>query len=168
MYVVVYVDKIIIASNLNKACEKIINAMRKFFEVSVIDNTHFFLGIKIERNCRSSKLCIIQSAYPDKILKKFQLYKIHPQIQIESCSSLVKVSEGEMNNAQKIQYRELVGSLVFLECTSRPDIMHAATYFVRYITYCGRKHWEGAKKVAKYVSSPREYETWYGANDNGI
>ena len=164
----VYVDNIIIASKSNEACEEIFTTMRQSFEHSTTDDAHFFLGIKIERKRDERKLWISQQTYVEKILRRFNLAKSHTKIPMEKGISMTKASDKEIIDAQDLPYRELVGSFMHLACTSRPDITYATAHTARYVANYGRRNWNAAKKIAKYVSSTRYYRMCYGADDNGI
>lgn len=168
MFVVVYVDDIIVASKCNDACNQIVESMKKSFELSAIDDAHYFLGMKIERNREMRKLWISQHAYIDKVLKRFKLSNSHAKIPMENGLKLKRASEDEMENAKHLPYRELIGSLMYLACTSRPDIMYAISYLARYVAYYGRQHWDAAKKLAKYVSTTRGLSICYSSTDEGI
>ena len=168
VYIMVYVDDIIIASKSNEACGEIVTAMRKSFELSTTDDAYFFLGIQIERKRDERKLWISQQAYVEKMLRRFNLDKRNPKIPMEKGISMTKASDKEIIGAQDLPYRELVGSLMYLACTSRPDIMYAAAHIARYVGNYGRRHWNAAKIIAKYVSSTRYYRMCYGADENDI
>ena len=77
-------------------------------------------------------------------------------------------TEDEMCAAQHIPYRELVGSLMYLSCTIRPDIMYATGYMARFVSRYGHRHWIALKKIEKYLSSTRTNGLCYGGKDNTI
>ena len=83
VYTMVYVDYVIIASKSKEASEEIFATMRQSFELITTDDTHSFLGIKIERKRYERKLWILQQAYLKKILRRLDLQKIHAKIPIE-------------------------------------------------------------------------------------
>ena len=49
-FVLIYVEDIIIESKSIEACKKDTENLRSHFELSEMDNAHFFLGLKIDRN----------------------------------------------------------------------------------------------------------------------
>ena len=98
-YVVVYIDDLIIASKSNIACNEIVKAMRKSFDLSSVSNVHYFLGMKIHRDREAGSLAISQHAYVDKILQRFNLSTSHRNIPMEHGIQLERASDDEMNEA---------------------------------------------------------------------
>eukprot|EP00171_Calliarthron_tuberculosum_P008510 IDg8510t1 len=71
VYLLVYVDDIIVAGRTNEECEFFIEELRKYFTLSAMDDAHFFLGVNIGRDRKRRKLWMSQTSYVDKILRRF-------------------------------------------------------------------------------------------------
>lgn len=50
-------------------------------------------------------------------------------------------------------YRELIGSLMHLALSTRPDIMFTTSFLSQYNSNLGRKHWSAAKRVLRYLNA---------------
>lgn len=65
-------------------------------------------------------------------------------------------------------YRELIGSLMYLACMTRPDIMFATAYLARYVSCDDGERWNAAKRIVKYLSSFIEMSLCYGAQNEDV
>ncbi|GJW11336.1 retrovirus-related pol polyprotein from transposon TNT 1-94 [Tanacetum coccineum] len=71
LHVQIYVDDIIFASTDPKDCDRFSNEMSSKFQMSMMGQISFFLGLQISQNPRG--IFINQSKYANEILKKFDL-----------------------------------------------------------------------------------------------
>ncbi|GJZ98654.1 retrovirus-related pol polyprotein from transposon TNT 1-94 [Tanacetum coccineum] len=76
LHVQIYVDDIIFASTDPKDCDRFSNEMSSKFQISMMGQISFFLGLQISQNPRG--IYINQFKYANKILKKFDLHKSDP------------------------------------------------------------------------------------------
>ena len=53
----------------------------------------------------------------------------------------------------KTPYRELVGGLLYLSTTTRPDIVFAVSMLARFMENPGPGHWKAAKQVLRYLKT---------------
>ena len=68
---IVYVDDIIFGSNIDNLSQKFAEEMRKEFEISMIGELSFFLGLHISQSNKG--IFISQSKYTKEMLKKFKM-----------------------------------------------------------------------------------------------
>ncbi|GJY68300.1 retrovirus-related pol polyprotein from transposon TNT 1-94 [Tanacetum coccineum] len=73
LHVQIYVDDIIFASTDLKDCDRFSIEMTSKFQMSMMGQISFFLGLQISQNPRG--IFINQSKYANEILKKFDLHK---------------------------------------------------------------------------------------------
>ena len=52
---------------------------------------------------------------------------------------------------EAISYASVVGSIMFAQICTRPDISFATEMLGRYQSNLGMEHWRAAKKVMKYL-----------------
>ena len=58
-------------------------------------------------------------------------------------------NQGEMD--KRIPYKQILGSLIYAMSQSRPDIAFSVGFLSRYMDGYSNAHWEGAKRVLKYL-----------------
>ena len=63
-----------------------------------------------------------------------------------------------MNN---IPYASTVGSLMYAQVCTRPDIAFAIGMLGRYQSNPGMDHWRAAKKVMQYLKGTKDYMLMY-------
>ncbi|XP_046602591.1 secreted RxLR effector protein 161-like [Neodiprion lecontei] len=59
--------------------------------------------------------------------------------------------------AEKVPFREVVGSLIFLAIVSRPDIAYAVNSVSRFLNNHSDEHWRAVKRILAYLSGTIGY-----------
>ena len=121
LVVLVYVDDIIFGNTNNSSVQWFANAMKSKFEMSMIGELSYFLGLQITQN--SKGLFLSQEKYLKEMLKRFQM---------EDSSSVstpmivgCKLSKDDISpDVDQRTYRSMIGSLLYITAT-RPDIIQA-------------------------------------------
>ncbi|XP_059597110.1 secreted RxLR effector protein 161-like [Vitis vinifera] len=62
---------------------------------------------------------------------------------------------------QKIPYASAVGSLMYVQVCTRPDIAYIVGMLGRYLSNPGMDHWRAAKRVMRYLQRTKEYMLTY-------
>ncbi|XP_078172770.1 secreted RxLR effector protein 161-like [Carex rostrata] len=62
---------------------------------------------------------------------------------------------------ESIPYASVVGSLMYLQTCTRPDISFATGMLGRYQSNPGIDHWKVAKKVLRYLQGTKNYMLTY-------
>ncbi|GJW33872.1 retrovirus-related pol polyprotein from transposon TNT 1-94 [Tanacetum coccineum] len=127
LLVQIYVDDIIFGSTNPKLSKRFEKLMHNKFDMSMMGELKFFLGIQIHQSPRG--IFINQAKYAQKILKKHGM---------TSCDSIgtpmaTKHLDADLSGTpvDQTKYRSMVGALMYLTA-SRPDIVHATCYCARY------------------------------------
>ncbi|GJV72896.1 retrovirus-related pol polyprotein from transposon TNT 1-94, partial [Tanacetum coccineum] len=157
LHVQIYVDDIIFASTDPKDCDRFSTEMSSKFQMSMMGQISFFLGLQISQNPRG--IFINQSKYANEILKKFNLHKSDPvdtpmveRTKLDEDLSGIPVDQ--------TQYRSMIGSLMYLTA-SRPDLVFAVCMCARYQSKPTKKHLEAVKRVFRYLQGSINMGLWY-------
>ena len=67
----------------------------------------------------------------------------------------------EREQMKKIPYASAVGSLMYAQTCTRPDISFAVGMLGRYQSDPGFEHWKAAKKVMRYLQGTKDYMLTY-------
>jgi len=153
----IYVDDIIFGATQDSLCEEFVAAMKGEFEMSMMGELTFFLGLQVKQTKDGIFLC--QSKYCKEILNKFEM---------ESCkeastlmpSSCYMDADATGKNVDRTKYRGLIGSLLYLTA-SRPDIMFAVCLCARYQPNPKESHFKAAKRILKYLKGTSYVGLWY-------
>ena len=121
LIVQIYVDDIIFGSTNDILCKEFCKFMQDEFEMSMIGEMNFFLGLQIKQSELGTY--INQSKYTRGILKKFGMEGCKIIGTPMSTSTRLDLDE-KGKTVDKKFYRSIIGSLLYLTA-SRPDIMYA-------------------------------------------
>ena len=65
-----------------------------------------------------------------------------------------------------IPYASTVGSLMYAQVSTRPDIAFAVGILGRYQSNPGMEHWKAAKRVMRYLQGTKDYKLTYKHSDH--
>ncbi|GKB34994.1 retrovirus-related pol polyprotein from transposon TNT 1-94, partial [Tanacetum coccineum] len=157
LHVQIYVDDIIFALTDPRDCDHFSNEMSSKFQMSMMGQMSFFLGLQIYQNPKG--IFINQSKYANEILKKFDLHKSDP---IDTpMVERTKLDEDLLGiPVDHIRYQSMVGCLMYLTA-SRPDLVFAVCMCARYQSKPTKKHLEVVKWVFRYLQGTINMGLWY-------
>ena len=157
MVVQIYVDDIIFGATDVSLCEDFSKCMRNEFEMSMMGELNFFLGLQIKQS--KEGIFINQSKYIKDILKKFEME--HSKTMGTPMSSSIKLDKDENGKVVDItKYRGMIGSLLYLTA-SRPDIMFSVCLCARFQSNPKESHLSAVKRILKYLHGTMNLELWY-------
>ena len=147
LVVQIYVDDIIFGSTNATLCKEFSKLMQDEFEMSMMGELKFFLGIQI--NQWKDGVYVHQSKYTKELLKKFKLEDcklmatpMHPTCNLSNEDNRTKVD-------QKL-YRGMIGSLLYLTA-SRPDILFSVCLCARFQSDPRESHLTAVKRIFRYL-----------------
>ncbi|SPC67201.1 uncharacterized protein UHOD_11472 [Ustilago sp. UG-2017b] len=76
----------------------------------------------------------------------------------------IPVPETAASIAERKEYPQIVGKLLWLSNGTRPDISQAVGVLARYMTQLSREHYIAAQKVLQYLDYARDTHLQYGSN----
>nr|GEZ13540.1 retrovirus-related Pol polyprotein from transposon TNT 1-94 [Tanacetum cinerariifolium] len=162
LMVQIYVDDIIFGStnpNISKRFEKL---MHSKFEMSLMGELKFFLGIQIHES--PCGIFINQAKYALKILIK------HGMTTCDSIGTPMGTKHPDANLSgtliDQTKYHSMVGALMYLTA-SRPDIMHATCYCALYQAKLTEKHLTMVKRIFWYLKDTIHIGLWYPKDTGG-
>jgi hypothetical protein len=147
LYLLLYVDDIIITGNLPTAVTELITNLASVFELKDLGPLKYFLGLQIDY--KSSGFFVHQSKYALDVLSRHNMTTCKPCTSpFVSCS---KVSSDVVEFLlDPTPYRSLVGALQYLTFT-RPDLSFAVNSFCQHMQNPTSAHMIAAKRVLHYV-----------------
>ena len=114
----VYVDDIVFGSSINHLAQEFSKEMKKEFEMSMVGELNYFLGIQVKQ--RKDGIFISQEKYAKNLVKRFSL---DSKKQLSTpINSLLKLSLDPTDvEVDSTLYQSMIGNLLYLT-TSRPNI----------------------------------------------
>ena len=150
IYLLLYVDDIIVTGNDSSQIASLIAAFSPVFEIKDLGDLHYFLGIQITPSPHG--LLPSQSKYASDILHRFHIESAKPT-KTPCCPSTRLVPSDGVPLLNPIEYRSMVGALQYLTFT-RPDFAFSVHQLCQFMSHPTFTHLEIAKQVIRYIRAP--------------
>jgi len=148
LLLVLYVDDVLAVSNSQQLIDRILHQIEVQFSITLLGFPRWFLGIKITKDDTNSVFLDQSKAVMD-ILKRFRMESASVvQFPFPSKSQLMPLQDDDQTN---MPYRSLVGSLMYLMTSTRPDLAVATSLLGQFMANPGPSHWNAAKRVIRYL-----------------
>ncbi|GJY61657.1 retrovirus-related pol polyprotein from transposon TNT 1-94 [Tanacetum coccineum] len=163
LLVLIYVDDIIFESINPKYSKKFEKLMHSRFEMSLMGEIKFFLGLQIHQYPRD--IFINQAKYTLEILKKHGMDKCNS---IGTPMATKPKMDADLSGkpVDQTDYRSKIGSLMYLT-SGRPYIVQALCYCARYQARPAGKHLKEVKRIFRYLKGTINIGLWY-PKDSGF
>ena len=166
LYVAIFVDDIVIAGTSPGVVTEFKNQLKSIYKCKDLGKLEYFLGMEINIDETSGNITISQKKYIHDILKRFGLLDCNPKSVPMDPGLVLPLSQdptvGSTNHTYP--YREVVGSLMYLMVTTRPDLSFSVGYLARYLNKFTKTHFAAAIQVLKYVKGTEDIGITYHSN----
>ncbi|KAL2319304.1 hypothetical protein Fmac_028273 [Flemingia macrophylla] len=142
----IYVDDIIFGGTNEGLCQEFAKLMHDEFEMSMMGELKFFLGLQIVQS--NEGIQIHQTKYAKELLKKYKMEDAKPMKTPMHTSCALKLDELS-TDVDQTQYRGMIGSLLYLTAT-RPDIMFSVCVYARFQSQPREVHLKAVKGIFRY------------------
>lgn len=159
VYVLIYVDDVVIASKNNEEVEDIIQILKSQFEITDLGDLRLYLGIEV--TFESGIYYLSQEEYIDKILEIYNLQDAKIS-SIPMDPGYLKLNSNDMINNNNI-YRKAIGSMLYISNNTRPDIAVAISILSRKINNPNNDDWTELKRVMKYLKGTKDLKLCVGS-----
>jgi hypothetical protein len=147
MYILIYVDDIIITSSKSSAVDEFLKLLQSDFAVKDLGSLNFFLGIEVLK--ASNGILLSQKRYILDILTRTKMLDAKPVSTPMASSSILSAFEGELFDDPTL-YRSTIGALQYLSIT-RPDIAFSVNRLSQFMHKPLLPHWQAAKRILRYL-----------------
>ncbi|KAD3336925.1 hypothetical protein E3N88_32445 [Mikania micrantha] len=147
LYMLVYVDDIILTGNNNQAISYVVKRLSQSFAIQDMGSLSYFLGIEVVR--QGSDIILSQQKYIRELLDRAQLSHSKPvPSPCTTSASLFLGDSSPFDNPEK--YRQMVGALQYVTL-SRPDITFAVNKVCQFMHSPTDNHWSAVKRILRYL-----------------
>jgi hypothetical protein len=151
MFILVYVDDIIVASSSQGATTQLLHKLGQEFALKDLGKLHYFLGIEV--NEIENGIILTQSKYASNLLHKVGMGNCKPSNSPMFASEKLSLYEGiPLGPHDSSQYRSVVGALQYLTLT-RPDMSFAVNKVCQFLHAPTTVHWAAVKRILRYLKS---------------
>ena len=153
-FILIYVDDLLVAAQDIDTTQSIIDTICSHYDARDLGTASFFCGMKINRD-RNKRLIYLSE--PHKIQKLISQFNMHHCETKKIPLDVVLTAENDGEFCDTTEYQVLVGSLLYLSTTTRPDLCQAASQLSRFMANPTRTHLKAAKGVLKYLKATVNY-----------
>ena len=153
MFLLLYVDDIIITGNDSHAITSLLAQLSKVFDIKDLEPLKFFLGLQIEY--RSAGFFVHQRKYATDLLQKFNMSTCKPCSTPFVSLSRLRKDDGILLS-DPTHFRSLVGGLQYLTFT-RPDLSYAVNHICQFMHQPTDQHLIAAKRILRYVQGSLDH-----------
>nr|GEU41869.1 hypothetical protein [Tanacetum cinerariifolium] len=160
-FLILYVDVILIMGNKIPMLQDVKFFLGKCFAMKDLGEATYILGIKIYRDRSQRLICLCQSAYIEKILKRYHMENskrgiIPMQDKLKLSKSQGALTPTELKRMQNVTYASTVGSIMYAMRCTRPDVALAQNITSRFQRFPGDLHWTTVKNILKYLGNTKD------------
>jgi histone deacetylase 1/2 len=151
VFVLVYVDDIIVVSSTSEATSGLLRNLKEAFALKDLGDLHYFLGMEVTKV--RDGIILSQDKYASDLLKRVNMWSCKPASTPMSTSEKMSAFVGTpLGPADATNYRSVVGALQYLTLT-RPDISFAVNKVCQYLHAPTEIHWSAVKRILRYVKA---------------
>jgi hypothetical protein len=166
LYVSMYVDDGLVAFSSDQMYQRFLTALRTEFTLSSEGPLKDYLGIAIHYDNERGTTFLEQSKYVRDLLTKYNMINSSPVdtpvapgtyfTGADCCDR----ADPAMKEAIK-DYQSLIGALLWLSISTRPDIAFATNQLARFLVNPGPSHFVAAKRVLRYLAGTSTFGIRY-------
>ncbi|XP_016169406.1 uncharacterized protein LOC107612088 [Arachis ipaensis] len=149
MYVLVYVDDILVTCNSDSEIVQLISQLNSIFALKDLGEFNFFLGIEATKTTSGSYI-LSQSKYIRDLLVRSKMHESHPMPTPMITSTKLSAHGSDVFD-NPTHYRSIVGALQYATLT-RPDIAYAVNKVSQYMHKPLLPHWKCVKRILRYLA----------------
>jgi hypothetical protein len=149
IYVLIYMDDIIVASSSPEATSALLCDLEREFSLKDLGELHYFLGIEVTNI--SDGIMLSQGKYVEELLKKTCMFSCKPAWTPLSTTEKLSSHIGDsLGPVDATNYRSIVGGLQYLTFT-QPNLAYSINRVYQYIQVPTTVHLTTVKMILRFV-----------------
>jgi Reverse transcriptase (RNA-dependent DNA polymerase)/Integrase core domain/gag-polypeptide of LTR copia-type/GAG-pre-integrase domain len=171
LIIILYVDDITILGDSLKSVNEVKSQLSKRYEMTDLGEIESYLGVRVKRDRSIKRLEIDQSRYVLEIVNRFGLSDAHstPTPLPAGADKDLRKYDGQATTAEIKLFQQMIGSLLYVQIGTRPDIAFAVSRLSQYASNPSPQHIRLAKYVITYLKGTSDLKLRFdGAGANGL
>jgi hypothetical protein len=165
IYLLVYVDDILIAAKDLDTVHRVKEMLLGSFEARDLGEAALYLGMTITRDRITKTVKLAQERMTAEIIHKYGLDDAKAKPTPLSTAVQLTKDEGDPLDQGRFGYSQLVGSLLYLSVCTRPDIAQAVGALTKYMAKPTTAHWQAAVGVVRYLAGTKSMGICFKGGD---
>ncbi|WVZ00077.1 hypothetical protein V8G54_026146 [Vigna mungo] len=156
LYLLLYVDDILIASSDRGMIGETKARLADAFEMKELGEARRILGIDIKKDKPGGNLFLSQECYLQKVISRYRMAESkmastpvgqHLKLTKEQCPK----TEEERRKMESVPFSNGIGSIMYGMVCTRPDVAHGVSVLSQFMVNPGPTHWEALKWMLRYI-----------------
>lgn len=158
-----YVDDGACATNSEAFYKEFMSALQSKYQLSDQGKLEWHLGMKFTQDLKNGTIKIDQKAYIEAMLERFDMKDANERdTPLAYKTKLSKADCPSVPDKRAVKaYQQLVGSLMYVACATRPDIAYAVNTCAQFMSNPGHRHEEAAKHILRYLKGTKNVGITY-------
>lgn len=164
-YIILYVDDLLITSEDETSIKRVKEMLSDRFRMKDLGYLKQYLGIHVDYNTEKRIMYLSQEKYIESLAEKYKIMDsklFHTPMEIN-----LKLEPAERQN-EKLKYRNLIGTLLYVANGTRPDVAYSVNYLSRFQNNHDETHYKYALRVLKYLHHTKHLKLVYGRDFKNI
>ncbi|RDB17165.1 Retrovirus-related Pol polyprotein from transposon TNT 1-94 [Hypsizygus marmoreus] len=137
------------------------------YETKDLGEARLILGIRIDRDRESGILTLSQRAYLERVLAKYGMSECSPRPTPLPLGVILNKEQApstpeERQFMKDKPYREVLGSVMYAQIATRPDLSYAVSTLSKFSSDPGKAHWDALTHVLRYIRGTLHFKITYG------
>ena len=157
----VYVDDIQLWATKEDttACDNVISQLKLRFSMTSLGQTQRFLGLEVLYRDSESSIALCQQSYIDATIARFPMENVKPahspmDLNVQLFNG--QVDDTPLSPRMMREYLSLVGSLVWISSSTRPDLAFTTSCLASFNAKPLKMHWTAALRALSYLRSTKD------------
>ncbi len=140
--------------------------MGKEWEIKDVGKNEYFLGMRVQQDIDKGTIRLTQRPYWEHVLGRFNLANAPLRntplpVGILLDQHMSPKTDSERNEMVDKPYRPVLGSVMWGQLATRPDLSFAISLLSRFQANPGIEHWKGLLHVVGYIRNTLDYGLTY-------
>ena len=167
-----YTDDTFGASNNEEEMRRRIEEIGKVWEIKDVGETEYFLGMRVQQDLELGTVRLTQQPYWEHVLSRFDLGHVPPRntplpAGLTLDNNMSPKTESEKTAMGDKPYRSILGTVMWGQLATRPDLSFAVSLLARFQSNPGIEHWNALMHVVGYIKNTIDYGLTY-TRGNGL
>ena len=149
-----------------KEWEEYLGMLKKEFNIKYLGEPTWLLGMRITRQPEKGTITLDQTLYIDTALKRFgfdDCRTVDTPEEMQSKKGDKTPSTDADEPADRAEYLEKVGTLIYASISTRPDIAHAVHQCATHMQQPMKKHMKMVDRIFRYLAGTRQMGLVFGS-----
>ena len=161
-----YTDDVFGASRTDRKIEERKEEIGKEWEIKDVGESEYFLGMRVQQDLKEGTIRLTQRPYWEHVITRFDLAHVQPRniplpVGIVLDNDMCPQTDSEKREMHDKPYRPILGSIMWGQLATRPDLSFAVSLLSRFQGNPGIEHWKALMHVVGYVKNTLDFGLTY-------